>query len=197
MPEGKRCFRVQPIINAQTHETVALELLSAERLPLGDEKRMLLGDIAAIHHAAQLAKETGLRIHANVEYASLILGLDRIVKEIGAGTVIELTERHEPLSTRRDAVAILRRFEQEVRRKGARIAMDDVTVQDIEIDLIHVLRPEIIKVDNRDAMHGIKTVVPRGTIIIAERIEHAAEAELARRMGAHELQGFWCDRIAE
>jgi hypothetical protein len=57
------------------------------------------------------------------------------------------------------------------------------------------LRPEIIKVENRDALTEIRNAV-NGTPIIAERIETARHAELARKLGAMEIQGFWCDRQA-
>jgi hypothetical protein len=64
-----------------------------------------------------------------------------------------------------------------------------------ERELIKTLRPEIIKVENRDALTEIRNAV-NGTPIIAERIETARHAELARKLGAMEIQGFWCDRQA-
>ncbi|TXF10349.1 hypothetical protein [Pelomicrobium methylotrophicum] len=82
----------------------------------------------------------------------------------------------------------------EIRDRGGRIAMDDVCASDLERELIRRLCPEIIKVENRDALADVRRC--RGAVIIAERIETARHAELARKLGAREIQGFWCDRWA-
>ena len=73
--------------------------------------------------------------------------------------------------------------------------MDDVTPTTLERELIKTLRPEIIKVENSGALTEIRNAV-KGTPIIAERIETGHHVELARKLGAREIQGFWCDRQA-
>ena len=91
-------FHTQSILAAETREICALEILS-RRLPnFDDEVEMLELDIAALEHAALLADRTGLRIHCNMEYSSLILAPWRRLRDhIRPGVVIELVERNELL----------------------------------------------------------------------------------------------------
>ncbi|WP_126448262.1 EAL domain-containing protein [Sulfuricystis multivorans] len=189
---GNLLYRTQPILDAATLEVTALEVLSAAPLSLDDEIGMAYVDLAAIEYAVSLTALTGLRIHCNMEYSTLVLMPHFVWKKVRPGIVIELVERHEIFEKSevhtRIAEAVTR-----IRSKGGVIALDDVTPTALERDLIKTLRPEIIKVENRDALAEMRNAV-KGTPIIAEHIETGHHAELARKLGAREIQGFWCDR---
>ncbi|WP_310676515.1 hypothetical protein [Burkholderia multivorans] len=105
--------------------------------------------------------------------------------------MIELVERHE-IFEKSEVHTWIAEAAAKIRSRGGAIAMDDVTPTTLERELIKTLRPEIIKVENRDALAEIRNAV-NGTLIIAERIETGHHAELARKLGAREIQGFWCD----
>ena len=188
-------FNTQSILAAETREICALEILS-RRLPnFDDEVEMLELDIAALEHAAFLADRTGLRIHCNMEYSSLILAPWRRLRDhIRPGVVIELVERNELLMSQ-DIFTWMQEIVGRVRRNGGAIAIDDVSPNALELNVIKAFRPEIIKVCSRDGLLGVRDATG-ASLIIAEHIESREHAELARELGAHEIQGYWCDRIA-
>jgi len=103
-------------------------------------------------------------------------------------------ERHE-IFDKSDIHAWIAEAAFKIRGRGGMIAMDDVSLTTLERRLIKVLTPDIIKVENRDALFAVRGAV-RGIPIIAERIETGKHAELAKALGANEIQGFWCDRHA-
>jgi EAL domain-containing protein (putative c-di-GMP-specific phosphodiesterase class I) len=187
-------YRTQPILDATTLEVTALEVLSAVPLALDDEVEMTRVDVGALEYAVGLVERTGLRIHCNMEYSTLVLAPRLIHEKIRSGIVIELVERHA-IFERSDIHSWIAEAAAKIRSRGGLIAMDDVTPTTLERELIKTLRPDIIKVENRDALAEIRNAV-KGTPIIAERIETGHHAELARQLGARELQGFWCDRKA-
>lgn len=193
----QRAFRCQPILDAVTQEVVALEVLNAARLAFDDKTEMIEADIAALECAVEVAAKTRLRVHCNMEYSTLVRAPWSIYEKLKPGIVIELVERHEIFSgsEHRSIFPWLAEAAAGIRAKGVMIAMDDVTPTTLERELIKALRPEIIKVENRDALAEICRIV-NGIPIIAERIETAKHAELARALGAKEIQGYWCDRLA-
>ena len=172
-----------------------MEILS-RRLPnFDDEVEMLELDIAALEHAAFLADRTGFRIHCNMEYSSLILApWQRLRDRIRPGVVIELVERNEPLM-RPDIFTRMQEIVGRVRRNCGAIAIDDVSPTALELKIIEAFRPEIIKVCIGDGLLGVREVAG-SSLIVAEHIESREHAELARELGAHEIQGYWCDRIS-
>jgi EAL domain-containing protein (putative c-di-GMP-specific phosphodiesterase class I) len=191
---GVRRYRVQPILDAATLEVTALEVLSAGPLVFDDEAEMIKVDVAALEYAVGLLERTGLRIHCNMEYSTLVR-VPRLIRErIRPGIVIELVERHE-IFEKSDIYSWVAETVTKTRLRGCLIAMDDVTPTALEREFIKALRPDIIKVDNMHALAEIRNAV-KGTPIIAERIETGRHAELARKLGAREIQGFWCDRQA-
>ncbi|MBU9211644.1 EAL domain-containing protein [Burkholderia multivorans] len=187
-------YRAQPILDAATLEVTALEVLSAGPLVFEDEAEMIQVDVAGLEYAVGLVERTGLRIHCNLEYSTLML-VPRLIRErIRPGIVIELVERHE-IFEKSEVHTWIAEAAIKIRSRGGSIAMDDVTPTTLERELIKALRPEIIKVENRDALSEIRNAA-KNTPIIAERIETGRHAELARKLGAREIQGFWCDRQA-
>lgn len=185
--------RVQPILDAATLEVTALEVLSTGPLVFDDETEMVYVDVASLEYALGLVATTGFRIHCNIEYSTLILA-PWVIQKIRPGIVIELVERHE-IFEKSEVHTWIAEAATKIRSRGGSIAMDDVTPTTLERELIKTLRPDIIKVENRDALAEIRNAV-KGTPIIAERIETGRHAELARKLGAREIQGFWCDRKA-
>lgn len=187
-------YRVQPILDAATLEVTALEVLSVVPLVFDDEAAMIEVDVAGLEYAVGLVERTSLRVHCNMEYSTLVL-VPRLIRErIRPGIVIELVERHE-IFEKSEVRTWIAEAATKIRSRGGSIAMDDVTPTTLERELIKALRPDIIKVENRDALAEIRNAV-KGTPIIAERIETERHAELARKLGAREIQGFWCDRQA-
>lgn len=187
--------RTQPILDAVSLEVVALEVLSRGPLPFDDEAAMIEVDFAALQYAAALAESSGLRVHCNVEYPTLVLAPGLINDRIKPGIVVELVERHA-IFQQPDIYRWIAREVAQIRRLGALVAMDDVTSTTLERELIKALRPDLIKVENRDALMEVCRLVKR-IPIIAERIETGRHAELARELGAAQIQGYWCDRIAQ
>ncbi|MEO1767703.1 hypothetical protein [Thiobacter aerophilum] len=160
-----------------------------------DEAEMIRVDLASLEYAVDLVERTGLRIHCNMEYSTFVLAPLLICERIRSGIVIELVERHE-IFGKSDIHSWIAEAAAKIRSRGGLIAMDDVTPTALERELIKTLRPDIIKVENRDALAEIRNAV-KGTPVIAERIETGRHAELARKLGAREIQGFWCDRQAQ
>lgn len=186
--------RTQPILDAASLKVVALEVLSRGPLPFDDEAAMIEVDCAALQYAATLRELSGLRVHCNVEYATLVLAPDLINERIKPGIVIELVERHA-IFQQPDIYKWIAEGVTQIRRRGGLIAMDDVTSTTLERELIKSLRPDLIKVENRDALVEVCRLVKR-IPVIAERIETGRHAELARELGAAQIQGYWCDLIA-
>jgi hypothetical protein len=187
-------YRTQPILDAATLEVKALEVLSAVPLAFDDDAEMIQADVAGLEYAVDLVARTGLRVHCNMEYSTLVLAPWLICERIRPGIVIEMVERHE-IFEKSDIHSWIADAAAKIRGRGGLIVMDDVTPTTLERKLIKTLRPEIIKVENRYALAEIRNAV-KGTPIIAERIETGRHAELARKLGAMEIQGFWCDRQA-
>ncbi len=187
-------YRTQPILDAETLKVKALEVLSAVPLAFDDEAEMIQVDVEGLEYAVGLVERTGLRVHCNLEYSTLVLAPWMICERVLPGIVIELVERHE-IFEKCDIHSWIAETAAKIRGKGGLIAMDDVAPTTLERELIKTLRPEIIKVENRYALAEIRNAV-KGTPIIAERIETGRHAELAQKLGAMEIQGFWCDRQA-
>lgn len=189
----ERKFRHQFILNAKSMSVTAAEVLAGNvsELKFDDPEFMLKHDVAAVRYAGEFAKRTGLRAHCNIEPSTLVLGLRHVVKAINPGIVIELVERYEQdgfLPHASDVIEAVRAM----RKAGALIAMDDVTPTELERELIQRVRPDIIKVEHRDALTKVSRIASTRHLI-AERVETAWHAQLAKLMGVVELQGFWCD----
>jgi EAL domain-containing protein (putative c-di-GMP-specific phosphodiesterase class I) len=192
MPEYK--FRTQPILNATTLELCAVEVLCRHRPQVNDEIAMMELDMQALELSSHLSKETGLRTHSNMEYSTLVLAPWKTMsKKIRPGMVIELVERNHLLK-KPEVAAWVKEMLFNIRRLGGIIAMDDVELTDIEKDAVRLFHPEIIKVTNRDGFERVRKCVTHDCRFVAEFIETECHADLARNLGAHELQGFWCDR---
>lgn len=186
-------FRGQFIFSALSMEATGVEVLAAapSRLQLDNPVAMLDHDLQALRHGGELVRNSGLRVQCNVEPLSVVLGLGRMLKVVSPGLVVELVERHACVDG--SAFDLLVDGMRRLRKAGALIALDDVTPNAIEIELIRAIRPDIIKVVNREGLTGVRKITAVRHVI-AERVETREQAELARALGVFELQGFWCDR---
>lgn len=188
-------FRAQPILNAISLDVCALEVLYRNAKPFNNEAEMLKVDMEALEYASQLRGQSRLRVHCNMELSSLIrVSQQAIQKNIRPGVVIELVERNDLLKNP-DAFIRIQDMVSCILACGGAIAMDDVTPSDIEIKAIKALRPNILKVTNRESLIAIRSLTGQNQII-AECIETISDAQVAKSLGAHELQGYWCDELA-
>ncbi|WP_084180709.1 sensor domain-containing phosphodiesterase [Jatrophihabitans endophyticus] len=96
----------------------------------------------------------------------------------------------------------------ELRRKGWRIALDDVGADDLSLAFMPLLRPDVVKLDLRlvqqrpgPAAAHIMTATnayteQTGAVLLAEGIETARHLTIARALGARFGQGFLFGRAA-
>ena len=198
---AKRNFRAQPIICARTKAVKGLELLSRNRLDFSDQQSMLMADVEAIKAAWVVANhyKGSMRVHCNVEMSSMasLLWTDTMVEYMCPGVVVELVERNDSLTCCRSFSRMCHTV-QWLRRMGGVVAMDDWTGTPIEMNMLSELSPEIIKVNEPRYLSQV-TACGLGpeTHIVVERIETQQQAYEAARIGATELQGYWCDVLVE
>lgn len=217
----------QPIVDAQSLEIFAYEglLRTKPGAPLttpGDIFGVARGadllphtDLAARKTVIQRAAETGISARLFINFCpsaiydpksclrSTIEALDtfgfardRIVFE-----VVESDEVEDPTYL----LNILKSY----RQAGFKVALDDLGAGFSSLNLLHMLRPDFIKLDialvtniDRDpfkAMLAAKLIEAARALdmtVIAEGIETAGEFQWLRDNGAHLLQGFYLARPA-
>lgn len=194
-------FSAQPIICSKTQNMKGIELLSRRRLDFSNPLTMLKLDVEAIKTASLLAAfyKGNIRIHCNVELSSIehLQWGYTMAGYIHDGVVVELVERNEGLMNARRFDSLCRTVEW-VRRMGGAVAMDDWTGTPIEMEMIKHIKPEIVKVNEHDLLQQITsaTLAP-GAEIVVEKIETSQQALEAQKIGATELQGYWCDVLKE
>lgn len=214
----------QPVVNLDSGETVAYEALA--RGPAGSphespaalfdaakrEGRLDELDAACRSAAVQGAVDVGLPLEVclfvNVEPTAMTAMDARTWEELqalapGLRIVLELTERALAGAPAELLVAIER-----ARETGLRIALDDLGVEVNSLALLPLIEPEIVKLDLRlvqgrpdrelaRTMASVMAYAERsGAIILAEGIETAEHAEIARALGATLGQGWRLGRPA-
>lgn len=185
-------FRYQPIIDASTGRIAAVELLSRLPLKYGDERAMLAVDLEAVSCAARMAGSSGMPVHANVEWSSILLGGEALLASMRPGVVIELTERRPAGRVDNAERACVLDFLGQARLRGAAIALDDMEdAPDADL-LIERLRPDIVKVRDMATISRVRHV----NRIVVEHIETFADLDAARAQGADLLQGWLFDPLA-
>lgn len=168
---------------------VELELLAARRA---------LELLPQIPTPLRLLLNTGPETAVDPRFLALFDGLDtdRIT--------VELTE-HTAVQDYPKLLAVIA----ELRRRGLALSVDDTGSGYSGLSHIRQLLPDVIKID-RDLTTGIDTDPVRqalatalvafaeriGAIVIAEGIEHAAEADAARDLGIGFGQGYFLGRPA-
>jgi EAL domain-containing protein (putative c-di-GMP-specific phosphodiesterase class I) len=117
--------------------------------------------------------------------------------------VVELSERSVPDTTNLIPLA------EELRRRGARIALDDVGTDPRSLALMPFLQPDVIKLDLKlmqaspsreiaETAHAVAAEAERtGALILAEGIETQDHLRRARALGASYGQGWLLGRPGE
>ena len=118
--------------------------------------------------------------------------------------VVELTER-ALLNHTTDLIPLA----EDLRRRGARIALDDVGTDPRSLALMPFLHPEVIKLDLQlmqnspsreiaEVVHAVNAEAERtGALILAEGIETEEQAGVLHELGCERAQGFALARPAE
>lgn len=187
------------MVSCDSFRLEGFELLYRHRIDFSDKAKMLEVDIGAVRAARALCEfyQMNMRVHCNVELSSM-LNIDWVVAMaecVCPGMVIEIVERNEALKNPW-------KFEQiwgicnGIRGLGGAVALDDVEGTEIEATLIDALRPEVLKANTKS---GLDFIASFGTpaIVVAEQIESPYLAQQAKKFGAGELQGYWCDVLKE
>ena len=210
---GPECV-LQPIVALDTEEPVGFEALArfeaepirspgawfAEAVSLGRALELEIAAVgAAISRIDELPPEAFMAL--NVSPASIVS--PRLMETIGRiplnRVVVELTE-HAPISD----YPMLRSVLADLRRKGARLAVDDVGAGHASLRHILQLEPDLIKldvsltrdIDTQRAQRSLASaLVTFGreveATLIAVGIETAAELEVIRELGIPWAQGFY------
>jgi len=222
--DGQLRVVYQPIVDLAGGEVVGYEALA--RGPVGSvlESPAALFEAArrqsvvpqldracrrqALRGAVDAGLDPCLFLFLNVEPAALDAGgvLDRL-QEWGARTpaiVVELTER--ALTSRpREVLAAVRWL----RRRGCRIALDDVGADERSLALMPFVAPDVIKLDialvqdrlpalaAARVLHAVGAEAERsGATVVAEGIETEQHLRRARAIGATLGQGWYFGRPA-
>jgi EAL domain-containing protein (putative c-di-GMP-specific phosphodiesterase class I) len=156
---------------------------------------------SALAHLDELPADVSLCINVSATTATTA-AFRLLVAPVAHRLIIELTE-HEPV----EDYDVLEDALEDLRRRGARIAVDDVGAG--FASLRHVLRltPDIVKLDlsltreieshpGRQALASalVEFAAQTGTEVAAEGIETQAELDLLRRLGVDQGQGFFLGR---
>lgn len=152
--------------------------------------------ISAVPDAAYLSVNASPETMASDEFAAALDALD--VSRL----VVEVTEH----AASEDYVQ-LRRIADDLRQRGARLAIDDVGAGFAGLSQILALRPDILKLDGAlvsdldtepDKRAMISAIVSYtgylGATLVAERIETCAESVALRDLGVRVGQGYYLCR---
>jgi EAL domain-containing protein (putative c-di-GMP-specific phosphodiesterase class I) len=196
---------LQPIVDLRSGVVLAMEALS--RFPDEDPQSVFerahqagVGpqlEAAAIS-AALLHRPTGLQLSLNVSLASLthpdiVAALPRNL----TGIILEVTEHSDV-----DTDLALETCLQDLRRRGALLAIDDWGRGFSNLDRLLRLRPEVVKLDIT-LVHGLDTDYHRAAIrsvvswadevdvrVCAEGVETERQRRMLIDLGVHSGQGY-------
>lgn len=212
----------QPIVRLPGREAIGFEALSrgprgsylepAEKLFGFAERSGLLPELELLCVDRALAAASRLPAGATLFLNLSILGLGHLEDTSGGlatlvsrrgwhpeRCVLEITER-----TYADDPNRLRAMVELLRRKGFRVAIDDMGTGYSSMNVLADLKPDYIKLDHmlvRDlasepikqnlvgALVGFATT--SRSLVIAEGVERPEEAEILQRLGVELMQGFY------
>ncbi|HZQ03094.1 MAG TPA: EAL domain-containing protein [Gaiellaceae bacterium] len=202
----------QPLVELDSNECIAFEALArfpndrswtttdwfatARELGVGEELE-LAAVVSALDHLVEIPEPAALAINVSPAVAAS----DEffvLVAPVAHRLIIELTE-HERVE---DYTAVAAALE-DLRRLGARIAVDDVGTSSASLHHVFNLVPDIVKLDlslTRDiedvpGAHALASAMVHfasstGALVAAEGIETAAELALLRELGVDHGQGY-------
>jgi EAL domain-containing protein (putative c-di-GMP-specific phosphodiesterase class I) len=207
----------QPLVDLQSQQVFGYESLVRSKLPEFPDPPRLLA--AAIHHGylGRLGRELRrlsvigcpssplfLNIHPDEFDEGWLVRPDDSIMLHDADVFLEITEA-VPLSHYRHCHSVLA----EVRRRGVKIAVDDLGAGYSNLKYIADLAPEVVKLD-RELIAGlgqnarrrklVSSIVElcrqQGAKVVAEGIETADELRAVIDTGAHYGQGYYLARPA-
>lgn len=206
----------QPILRLADERVVGFEFLTRSTIPVferpddffrlcGDAKSLTRVDrlcFAACARASEAVPE-GLWRHLNLFPSTLIeVPPEQLLAELPAGDLrrycVEISEQQIV----GDPSYLLPAVEA-FRRRGLRVALDDVGFGQSSMESLILLEPDLVKIDRR-SIHGIARESSRAralrrllrvldsaeTEIVAEGIEEREELEALRELGVRYGQGF-------
>jgi diguanylate cyclase (GGDEF)-like protein len=196
---------LQPIVDLYTGDVVAMEALSrfdgedtqsvferARRAGAGAELE------AAAIRAALLCRPRGVILSLNVSLASLMDRhvIDALPDDL-TGITLEITE-HTDVPTDLSVETCLA----DLRRRGARLAVDDWGQGFSNLDRLLRLRPEVVKLDI-SLVHGLRSDYHQATVrsvvtwadevgvrVCAEGVETDEQRLALLKLGVHTAQGY-------
>jgi len=202
----------QPMIELESSDCIAYEALTrfpaetgwtttdwfAAATALGVGPMLELAAIAAaLGHIADIPAPTALAINVSPQVA-VTDEFFALVAPFASRLIIELTE-HAPVSDYQALVDGLC----ELRRLGARVAIDDVGAGFASFRHILLLSPDIVKLDlsltqrleDSSSARALTAALvdfadTTGAVIAAEGIESEIELTLLRELGVHHGQGY-------
>jgi len=211
------CF--QPIFEVRTRRAVGMEALArfdgdpsrtpdvwfneASRLGLAIELEMLAGRLAT----AQLpALPAGVDLFLNFSPETIVSGeLARLFDDVPAERVVVEVTEHAPIGD----YALLTRQIDALRRRGARVAVDDIGAGYASLQHILELNPDVLKLHvglcRSIDSDGARQFLARGLAsfaqsiwakVVAEGIETAEELETVEQLGITCAQGYYLGRPA-
>jgi diguanylate cyclase (GGDEF)-like protein len=212
----------QPLVDAESHQISSFEALvrwtSRELGPVGPdefipiaERTDLIFDISrhvlrsALHEARAWPEHVSVKINLSVRDLMSRTQTESLLGELRTSMVkpcrvtFEVTETifAESLDVVRANVAVLR-------SSGCKIAIDDFGVGYSNLNYIHALAPDVIKIDrcfveavasNEPSRRIIRTMIELarnvGAKSVAEGVETLAQARFLAEFGCDELQGYY------
>ena len=200
----------QTVVDLATGEPVAVEALvrgphgsvlaSPEQLFTAAANAGRLADLDAACLRTALSTSTG----AATVFVNVSTDLMDVPSGDHAHVVADLTER--ALTTRPGDVF---RLAARLRERGWGIALDDLGADPAALALLPALRPDVLKLDLRllaarpeaevaAIVQAVGAQAERdGSVVLAERIENAADLRTARALGATLGQGWFFGRPSE
>jgi EAL domain-containing protein (putative c-di-GMP-specific phosphodiesterase class I) len=209
----------QPIVRAYDGSTFAYEALMRSRGPYSNPAQLLevaeaLGRMADLGRVVrrcianvladhpQRSEPVFVNLHPLELHTDILLAEDEPLLPFASRIVLEVTERAR-LSAAPDFAAML----EQLRGAGYRVALDDLGEGYAGLSWLVKLTPDIAKIDmslvrdvhtsrmKRELVGLLVSVCRRArTLVVAEGVETAAEAEALRDVGCDLLQGYYYAR---
>lgn len=215
----------QPIVAAGGHAVTAFEVLvrwtspclgpvaPQEFIPIAERTDLIFKVTlrvlaSALSQAQTWPAEVCLKVNLSVrdlmsrEQTEALATLVRLSTVAPARVTFEITE-----TILAESMDLIRANVDILRAQGCRIAIDDFGVGYSSLNYIHMLAPDIIKIDrcfitqsttNDTTKRVIRSIVELarnvGAKSVAEGIETLAEAKLMAELGCDELQGYYFSR---
>lgn len=209
-------LRLQEIVALDTRRPMAYESLlrGPEASPLREPERLLLEaarcglrpelELASFEAALKLAPSlpSDCRLAINLSpdlYGAPVVQRLSSARGLPESLILEITE-HLPIAAPARLIKVLARL----RRRGVMIALDDAGCGYLNLELVRALKPDIVKlcitVTRRiGGGPGILTLIKEavsairaeGAAVLAEGVETAEQARLARECGCALAQGYY------